>query len=246
MSEAGSRDSPLHIAARTPGNQRFGQLLTALRQRAELTPTQLAGQAGVNPSFVRGIERGVQAPSMRTARTLLDCFDQDRIQWPTSGPADLIIREPGTEHTVAFTFTAKVKGQNHRPDAGPVAAAYRLASTMRDLGPEASKQLADPETGALASASRLATTITDMIPQMFAALSTADENITGPSASEQSAAPKPGDDTRFARIVRRLATADNETLARVERVLDVDQYLRDNRQQQQEDTVDMRPNPGLS
>jgi transcriptional regulator with XRE-family HTH domain len=242
VSEHGLED-PLQIAARTPGNRRFGDLLKALRERSGMTPTQLAEQAGVNPSFVRGIERGAQAPSMDTARALLACLrEQDRIRWLATGLADLIIRDPLTEHDVAFSFTAKRKGQNHRTDGGPAMAALRLAHTMRELGPEASARLADPETGALAGAARLVGTINALIPQMFGADVDAGGNrdpaaATGPRPGEQASVPGQRDDTRFGRIVRRLAGADEQTLARVERLLDFHQFLREDREQ-------LQPPPG--
>jgi transcriptional regulator with XRE-family HTH domain len=72
--ESAEYDGPLQIAAGTPGNHRFGAVLKSLRERSGLSPQQLAEQAGVHVSFVRGIERGAQAPSVATARPLLACL----------------------------------------------------------------------------------------------------------------------------------------------------------------------------
>lgn len=227
--ELSDDDGPLHIAAGTPGNHRFGALLKTLRERSSLSPQQLADQAGVHVSFVRGIERGAQAPSMDTAGSLLACVrEQDRIRWQATGPVDLLIRDPGTDLDTAFAFTAKVKGQNRRTDGGPEIAALRLAATMHQMFPQMATALADPDTGPLASAARLATTMQELGPQMVAMLAGArHEPADHPErdAREQPAPPGPADDTRLGRIVRLLAAADERTLTRVERLLDAERFL---------------------
>ena len=71
--ESADCEGPLLVAAGTPGNHRFGILVKDLRERSSLSPQELAERADVHVSFVRGIERGAQAPSVATARTLLAC-----------------------------------------------------------------------------------------------------------------------------------------------------------------------------
>lgn len=102
------------VAAGTPGNQRFGRLLKNMRIRSGLTPEQLANEAEVHVSFVRGIERGAQAPSLVKARALLSCMaEQDLIEWMGDGPFDLRILDP-EEGPTAFQFKAEMQGQNRR------------------------------------------------------------------------------------------------------------------------------------
>jgi transcriptional regulator with XRE-family HTH domain len=102
------------VAAGTPGNQRFGSLLKAMRIRSGLTPEQLANQAEVHVSFVRGIERGAQAPSLATARALLACMDEhELLEWLSDGPPDLRMLDPQGDAT-GFQFKAEVQGQNRR------------------------------------------------------------------------------------------------------------------------------------
>ncbi|MFK4246154.1 hypothetical protein ACI2KV_25075 [Micromonospora chokoriensis] len=174
-------------------------------------------------SFVRGIERGAQAPSMDTAASLLARVrEQARIQWQATGPVDLLIRDPGTDRDTAFAFTAKVKGQSRRTDGGPEMAALRFATTMHQMGPQMAAALADPDIGPHASAARLVTTMQELGPQMFAMLAgTYHLPVDDPDRDtrEQPAPPEPADDTRFGRVVRLLAAEDKRTLIRVERLL---------------------------
>src|SRR3954470_22780045 len=123
--EIADHEGPLLVAAGTPGNHRFGILVKDLRERSSLSPQELAERADVHVSFVRGIERGAQAPSVATARTLLACVkEQHRIQWVDSGPFDLLVRDTGSGRNVAFEFKAKVKGQNRRTDVPAGALAF--------------------------------------------------------------------------------------------------------------------------
>lgn len=113
--ELADYEGPLLVAAGTPGNRRFGALIRDLRERSGLSARELAEQAGVHVSFVRGIERGAQAPSVATAHPLLACMkEQDRIHWMHSGPHDLLVRDTETDRDIAFEFKARVKGQNRR------------------------------------------------------------------------------------------------------------------------------------
>jgi len=98
-------EGPWLVAAGTAGNARFGSLLKYLRERSALAPQQLADQAAVHVSFVRGIERGAQAPSVAKAKSLLACMkEQDRIEWTDDGAPDLLITDPKIGRRVAFEF----------------------------------------------------------------------------------------------------------------------------------------------
>lgn len=184
-------EGPWPVAAGTPGNRRFGALLKYLREHSGLSPQQLAEQADVHVSFVRGIERGAQAPSVATARPLLACMkEQHRIQWMDSGPYDLLVRDPETGRDVAFEFKAKVKGQNRRTDGDP---AVRAAAALIELMPQMASLIA--KTGE---------------PRA---------DVVRHAGDGQPPWSAPADDAAFGRVVRLLATTDEESLGRVERLL---------------------------
>jgi transcriptional regulator with XRE-family HTH domain len=190
-------EGPWQVAAGTPGNQRFGALLKNLRERSGLTPQQLADQADVHVSFVRGIERGAQAPSVAKAGPLLACLkEQHRIRWVEDGPFDLVIRDPKLGRDVAFEFKAKVKGQNRRTDVDDAVSSW----AERIQGIE----------GVLR---------TFMAAVAGAPLETRAEALLRAEAKEEDAAHAPVDEAKFGRIVRMLAAADDEMLDIVEWLL---------------------------
>jgi transcriptional regulator with XRE-family HTH domain len=192
--EYANYEGPWQIAAGTKGNERFGALLKNLRERSGISPQQLADQADVHVSFVRGIERGAQAPSVATARPLLACIkEQDRIRWTDDGPFDLLIRDPKIGGDVAFEFKAKVKGQNRRTDADPAVVAIAAAEAMAKLA-ESLPQI-DMQGPA----------------RTLAALGEAMDRLLLSAPG--------GADARFGRVVRLLAAADEATLKRVESLL---------------------------
>lgn len=194
------QEGPLLVAAGTAGNRRFGALVKSLRERSSLSPREVAEQAEVHVSFVRGIERGAQAPSVATAHRLLACMkEQHRIHWMDSCPYDLLVRDPGTGRDVAFEFKAKVKGQNRRTDAGPIANAMLavLVPAMQQLRDELGLGLGQPvgETRE---------------PRA---------DVVGHSGDGQPRWSAPADDAVFGRVVRLLAAAEEGMLARVESLL---------------------------
>jgi DNA-binding XRE family transcriptional regulator len=192
-------EGPLLVAAGTLGNRRFGALVKTLRERSGLSPRELAAQAGVHASFVRGIERGTQAPSAATAHPLLASIKgQHRVQWTDDGPYDLLISDPGTGRDVAFEFKAKVKGQNRRPEvglAGAKAGLELLAAATQQLRTELGMRNPDGE-----------------IPELH-------EDVARHAGEGQPRWSTTADDAAFGRVVRLLASADEETLTQVESLL---------------------------
>lgn len=192
-------EGPLLVAAGTLGNRRFGALVKSLRERRGLSPQELAEQAGVHASFVRGIERGAQAPSVATAHPLLASIKgQHRIQWMDDGPYDLLVSDPGTGRDVAFEFKAKVKGQNRRTEIGLVGAKAGLgllAAATQQLRSELGIGHPDGEIREL------------------------QEDVVRHAGEGQPRRSTTADDAAFGRVVRLLASADEETLTRVESLL---------------------------
>lgn len=191
----GSPKRPFLVAAGTPGNHRLGLLMKDLRERSGLSPMELAEQANVHVSFVRGIERGAQAPSATTARSLLALVkEQDRVHWLDGEQPDLLISDRDAGHDVAFVFKAKVKGQNRRGDGldGARAGLQVLAQAMRQLG------IGEPPGDS------------DLLPSDAVGLDDGQQH--GLASSDR--------DATFGRIVRLLAEADGETLRRIEALLE--------------------------
>jgi transcriptional regulator with XRE-family HTH domain len=98
----------------------FGNLVKEFRRRSGMDPKELAEKSGVHQSFIHGIERGVQAPSLETAKKIFAAMSEDqqkRILWDSSftDGNDLLLRDPRDESENYFEFTAEVKGQNTRP-----------------------------------------------------------------------------------------------------------------------------------
>lgn len=194
-------EGPWRVAAGTSGNRRFGGLVKNLRERSGLSPQQIADQADVHVSFVRGIERGVQAPSLTKARRLLACMkEQSRVRWVEGGPFDLVIRDPKIGRDVAFEFKAKVRGQNRRPDTGPVAA----LNAMSEVWLPVMQQLRD-ELG-----------IAPQVAQADHGPASVDTPYDKPRSSTTAT------DAVFGRVVRLLATADYAALRRIELLLGED------------------------
>ncbi|MFD1211106.1 helix-turn-helix domain-containing protein [Arthrobacter sp. GCM10027362] len=229
-------EGPWQVAAGTQGNHRFGALLKDMRKRSGLSPQQLADQADVHVSFVRGIERGAQAPSVATARPLLACMkEQERIQWMDTGPYDLLIRDLQSEREVAFEFKAKVKGQNRRTEVDPLMAlAKALAEAGQNLRTDIDPALragvalitlvgqkvrtdVDPAIG-VGAILKLAEGMQQTLPPV-AMTGEPRADVVRHAGDEQLWSSAPADDDRFGRVVRLLAAADEELLGRVESLL---------------------------
>lgn len=232
--ELADYEGPLLVAAATPGNRRFGALVKNLRERSGLSPQQLAEQAGVHVSFVRGIERGAQAPSVATARPLLACMrEQDRIQWMYNGPYDLLVRDAEFDSDVAFEFKAKVKGQNRRTNAdltgaaaGLSAVAEALARAKFDPAPMTAglsvvaEALARShvDTAAMPGLLAVAELMSRIVPPVIESGELGEDVVTH-AGDGQLRPSAPADEAAFGRVVRLLAAADEKMLARVEGLL---------------------------
>jgi transcriptional regulator with XRE-family HTH domain len=125
---------PLLIEAGSVGNKLFGFLLGIYRESSGLQPKDLADKAGVHASFVRGIERGAQAPSLETAINLLKPIkNQKWIHWMNDGEdCDLVMMDPTTKKEVAFIFKAAKRGQHSRNSKSEIPLKERLRIACLD------------------------------------------------------------------------------------------------------------------
>lgn len=227
--ERAEHEGPWRVAAGTPGNRRFGALLRAMRERSGLSPQELADRADVHVSFVRGIERGAQAPSVATARPLLACVtEQHRIQWRDSGPYDLLIYDSETERDVAFDFKAKMKGQNRRTDVDREAAfEAAMVERIERWSPSDWAAFIDAISPSLKAIELMSAALSAnagealrraVLPQV-AETGEPRADAGEHDGDEQPRSSAPADDTSFGRVVRLLASADDELLGRVESML---------------------------
>lgn len=236
-------EGPWLVETGTPGNRRFGALLKDLRERSTLSPQELAERVGVHVSFVRGIERGAQAPSIATARPMLGFVarEQDQVKWMENGPFDLLVRDPKTGRNVAFEFKARVKGQNRRkgpvsvtagviagilqalhddPTAGNELPSLRFMEALTQLDEQGTEDVRAAGDRRWSAAAALADVI-DSAPLITERVARFDGNfaddikVPDDRRSQWSA----GDEARFGRVVRMLAAADGATLHRAESLL---------------------------
>jgi DNA-binding transcriptional regulator YiaG len=210
--ELAEREGPFQVAADTQGNRRFGALMKNLRERSGLSPQSLAEQASVHVSFVRGIERGVQAPSVTSARKLLACVkEQHRIKWMDGGACDLLIQDMATDRDVAFRFAAKVKGQNRRINVDPALTVGTLLKVLEGL------PMIDPATPAV----DVLKLVEGMwrIDAQLAGIGRSHAEVAGKGDDGQVQRSEPADDARLGKLVRLIASVDDELLYRLESLL---------------------------
>lgn len=104
------------VGANTEGCKKLGAAIKACRLSNELAPIALAEMVGIHVSFVRGIERGIQSPSMETAKKIFDALPCEHVDviWKDDPLVDLIFKQNEVE--LCFKFSAEVRGQNNRGD----------------------------------------------------------------------------------------------------------------------------------
>lgn len=80
-----------------------GARVRALRKRQSLSAEKLAERAGIDPTYLGGIERGTRNPSLRVLARLAKALHVDP-------PALLDIHEGADEDTLRAEALARVKG----------------------------------------------------------------------------------------------------------------------------------------
>lgn len=109
-------EGPYFVTVGDEGLKVFGALLRLLRSRSQISPKELAEKVGVHESFVHGIERGAQAPSLETAEKLFSHIPGARYWCRINRDYDMGIKSTDGRKTYAFRFKAEVQGQNRRPN----------------------------------------------------------------------------------------------------------------------------------
>lgn len=102
------------VVAGSEGNKIFGNLLKTQRLSCRMSADDVSKKVFVNPSFINGIERGVQAPSLTTAIRILDAVGMSFVT--DKDASDVAIYYEDRNRWVGFRFKAAIRGQNRRPD----------------------------------------------------------------------------------------------------------------------------------
>lgn len=123
--KAAIMNETFYVSSGNEGNRVFGDLLKRMRLGAKLTAIDLAEKADVHASFINGIERGVQAPSMTKATELFMSLGVRT--WSVN---HALVVETGENESVGFIFKATIRGQNRRPEHEklPEVPLYQLSS----------------------------------------------------------------------------------------------------------------------
>ena len=199
------------IAGGEPGTERLGQLLQTLRKAKEMSVGEVAEAAGLSVGTIRAIEQGRRAPSQESGVRLLKVLlPEDALQdipgdndgSPENRP-DVRFTHPQSGFEVLLEFKARTAGDNRRwasdkPPAGETAAEARLREFLDDP-----IRMAEWHKGVAEA----------MQPSMpvYKAL----------FADIRDRASRPASDADFGKLVRRLATADEFKLERVQQLLDI-------------------------
>lgn len=89
----------------------LGQFIRERRTRKDLTPTELAEIVGCHPTFIRGIERGAQDPSLDMAKRILAALEVTYRQ-PRAGRTLVVGRK-------RFDIKSRTRGDNGRAKTVP-------------------------------------------------------------------------------------------------------------------------------
>ncbi|HEY3544552.1 MAG TPA: helix-turn-helix transcriptional regulator [Propionicimonas sp.] len=199
------------VAGGEPGAERFGQLVQRLRKEKRLPVEELAAKADLSVGTIRAIEQGRRAPSeesgVRLLRLLLPegALSKEKEEGPDMGQIrlDYSFTDPESGTRVLLEFKARTAGDNSRWSSDkPRAGESKSEALIREL-------MSDPK--------RLAEWQKEFrqgIQPTLAALGSL-------SAALKSRAGRPGSDASFGRIMRRLATANEFRMERLEILLDL-------------------------
>lgn len=179
-------------------NAELGRIMRYARLQKDLTAAELASAVEVSPAFVRGIERGAQAPSAETATKILERLGL-RLSTPPppsagalNGP-DLKLENPETGEVLLIEFKAARRGDTRRWSLDRLVPSEQAGKTSH-LQREVFRLLNEGKS-------------VTAIPRL------ADQAAPQATPSQEL-------DDIYARLVRRLAVADPQTLLAVEHFLD--------------------------
>ncbi len=196
------------VAGGEPGAERFGQLVQRLRKEQKLSVEELAAQADLSVGTIRAIEQGRRAPSEESGVRILQLLLPEGALSKEEGmsldtgrsPLDYSFTDPQTGTRVLLEFKAKTAGDNRRWSSDkPRARESRAEAFVRELTSDPERYAEWQEKWRQAAP--------------FAVLG---EVI----AEVKARAGRPASDADFGRIMRRLGTANEFRIERIEVLLD--------------------------
>jgi len=216
------------VAGGEPGAERFGQLVQRLRKEKRLSVEELAAQADLSVGTIRAIEQGRRAPSEESGVRLLQLLLPEGALSKEKGRSldtgqirlDYSFTDPQSGTRVLLEFRAKTAGDNRRWSSDkPRAGESRHEAFIREM-------MSDPE--------RQRLFLEGLQPTLA---------VFGSVLAEaKSRASRPASDADFGRIMRRLVTANEFRMERLEVLLDlwdgVDSDTADARERERTSQVD--------
>lgn len=199
------------VAGGEPGAERFGQLVQRLRKQKRLSVEELASQADLSVGTIRAIEQGRRAPSEESGVRLLQLLLPEGALSREKGMSldtgqirlDYSFTDPQSGTRVLLEFRAKTAGDNRRWSSDkPRAGESKTEAFIREL-------MSDPERNA-----EWQRRFREGLQPTFAVLGSV-------LADAKSRAARPASDAAFGRIMRRLVTANEFRMERIEVLLDV-------------------------
>lgn len=203
----GDADEVWLVAGGEPGAARFGQLVQRLRKDQELSVEALAERAGLSVATIRAIEQGRRAPSEESGVRLLQVLlpdgalakERGASLGAERGPLDYSFTDPDAGARILLQFRARTAGDNRRWSSDkPRAGESKVEAFIREV-------LNDPE--------RSAAMVANLRPPL--------EDLARRVSDAASRATHPAGDADFGKITRRLATANEIRIGRIEVMLDV-------------------------
>ncbi len=203
----GDADEVWLVAGGEPGAARFGQLVQRLRKDQELSVEGLAERAALSVATIRAIEQGRRAPSEESGVRLLQVLLPDGALAKERGASlgaeraalDYSFTDPDAGARILLQFRARTAGDNRRWSSDkPRAGESKVEAFIREV-------LNDPK--------RSAAMVANLSPPL--------ENLARRLSEAASRATHPAGDADFGKIIRRLATANEIRIGRIEVMLDV-------------------------
>jgi len=193
------------VAGGEPGAERFGQLVQRLRKEQHRSVDELAKLADLSVGTIRAIEQGRRAPSEESGVRLLQLLLPEGALSRTQGKEeemslDYSFTEPQSGARVLLEFRAKTAGDNRRWSSDkPRAPESRAEAFVRELTSDPERYAEWQEKWRQAAP--------------FAVLGEV-------LAEVKARAGRPASDADFGRIMRRLGTANEFRIERIEVLLD--------------------------
>jgi transcriptional regulator with XRE-family HTH domain len=198
------------VAGGEPGAERFGQLVQRLRKENQMSVEQLAQDAGLSVGTIRAIEQARRAPSEESGVRLLQLLlpegalsvEAKAHNGTQQIRPDIAFLDPETGTRILVEFKAKTAGDNRRWSSDkPRALESKAEALIREFMADDTRRA--EWTNNIQAAMRKLSDIGPLFDDL------------------RSLAARPASDADFGKITRRLATANEFQLERLENLLNL-------------------------